>query len=162
MDFEYKTGRCIVLKKEMKDCLVLPKGTYSLSREALLSKEGFDKLKECTSKDNTRNGKCCINRQPYDGCYIIPVGVLHPKVPMLISHAAISGIGTAMAKSPGNGKKKEGKQKPIMPPPEVPTVPVSDVEPVEPILTPPIEESTGVQDDGLAERTERRVKPDGS
>jgi hypothetical protein len=114
MEFEYKDGKCIVLKKEMSGCLVLPKGSYSTIRDSLLSKEGFELLKTNISKDNVKSGKCCINRQEYEDCYIIPAGILNPKAPLLISHAAISGIGTAMAKSPNKtpAKPKTEKKKP--------------------------------------------------
>lgn len=132
MDFEYKDGKCIVTKQEMKNCLVLPKGSFSLSRDTLLSKEGFEKLKDVVSKDNVKSGKCCINKTTHDDCYVIPMGVLHPKLSMLISHAAISGIGSAIAKAP-NGKSvapKKVKQPAPAPPlvPPAPEVKESDLE----------------------------------
>jgi hypothetical protein len=123
MEFEYKDGKCIVLKKEIKNCLVLPKGTFSPNADTCLSREGFELLKTHISKDKVKSGMCCINRQEYEDCYIIPMGVLNPKISMLISHTAISGIGTAMAKSPA--KPKTEKKKPVavksepVPPPKV-------------------------------------------
>lgn len=119
MDFEYKDGKCIVLKKEMENCLVLPKGTFSPIRDVVLSKEGFDKLKEYSSKDNVKSGECCVNRQHYDECYVIPMGILHPKAPMLLSHAAISGIGAAIAKAPSKAAETEPTPAPVEPPPLV-------------------------------------------
>lgn len=111
MAHEFKDGRCVVMKKEMENCLVLPKGTLSLSRDMFLSKEGFEKLKEYVDKDKMKSGVCNINREKYDDCYIIPPNVLTIKVPALISHAAISGIGAAMAKLPSNEEKPKKKAK---------------------------------------------------
>lgn len=108
---DYKDGRCVVMRKEMKNCLVLPQGTLSLSRDMFLSKEGFEKLKEYVDKDKMKPGVCVINREQYDQCYIVPPNVLTIKVPCLISHAAVSGIGAAMAKIPD--AKEEVKKKPV-------------------------------------------------
>lgn len=156
MNFEYKDGKCIVLRKDMENCLVLPKGTYSLSRDTFLSKEGFAKLKENASREKVKEGVCCINRQKYDECYVIPVGVLHPKVPMLLSHAALSGIGGAMAKTP------KGKEEPVLVPTPPPQEAPEQSSPEEIVDTPPEETTQPDETEGEDVRTEKRVKPDES
>ena len=137
MTHQFRDGKCAVLKKEMKNCLILPKGTLSPIRDSFLSKEGFEKLKDVIDKDNRKKGTCIINRQDYDDCYIVPMNVLTLKRQCLISHSAISGIGAALSKAP---EKPEFVEESVQTP------------------EPPIE--TTPQEPVLTDETEKRVHPD--
>jgi hypothetical protein len=112
---DFAKGRCIVMKKEYDNCLVIPKGTFSSSRDAFISEEGILKIKELSTAEDAKvkeNAVCCMNRQVYDKCLVVPTGVLHPKVSMTISFEAIDGILGAIKNRPVEDKKEKAPKKP--------------------------------------------------
>lgn len=108
---DFAKGKCIVTKQECTG-LVLPKGSYSNSTNVVISQEGANGLKALLSDKDAvfkENAMCCINRQVYEKCLVVPRGVFNPKVPKLISADAINGIVAAIKEGP----KEEPVEEPV-------------------------------------------------